>query len=1068
MGSKDERKFENLHKLVQILLDHPTGLTKAEIAHRLGVHRSTAGEYIDSLEGINVPVYEVSPNRFTIDRDHYQVSISLDMHESLALHLATRLLTTRTDKHYPHAASALRKLGVALEKLAPLVSHHMKRSADVLDGDHRLRDSAFLEVLETLTRGWSRGKKVKITHEMGDGQIFPYLFSPYFIEPYAIGHTMHIIGLREPPGKIRTLKIERIRTARLLDESYAIPTSFDPRVYLKDAWGIWIAEGHPQLIVLRFSPHVAKRVQETQWHYSQETQVQPDGSVLWKAQVFEWVEMLPWVRGWGADVEVIEPKALRDKLKREAQRLAQVYKIDLAEPPVKQFYAHSRENMEESNWQLLKDHLMATGELAAELGHDSGVSQLAQLAGILHDIGKFSDEFQDRLRGSKYPVDHATAGAREVVTIFPGDPFAELLSYCIAGHHSGLPDYGDPTDLSTASTLLARREKKTLADYSSYRSEINPDSLSIQPVQIKPSPGYPGFSVSFLTRMIFSTLVDADWLETETYMEGVPKPRGEHDPIEVLLERFNQYVKSFAIPSNLINQKRNQTLQECIRKSCLNPGLFSLTVPTGGGKTLTSMAFALNHAMKHGMKRVIYVIPFTSIIEQNAAIFKDILGEDNVLEHHSNFDWEGFKQYVVLEDSEDETNLISDKLKLATENWDIPVVVTTNVQFFESLFANKKSRARKVHNIANSVIVFDEAQMLPREYIKPCMLAVRELIQNYGASAVFCTATQPNLKPFFSDMEIAELISDIQELFKFYRRVSVIPSGKITDEELAQQLDGHEQVLCVVNTRKHAKGLFELLKDDGRYHLSTLMCPAHRQMELRRIRQCLGNGDTCRLVSTQVVEAGVDIDFPVGYRALAGLDSIIQVAGRVNRERKNASGKLYVFEPQTDFIKRTPTFIAQTSKAGASVLREFIHDPTSTESVQAYFSLLDTLQDQQRFMDVKNILAYLNKEKFDFAKAAENFRLIESPTIAVIIPYDQTARDTIRSLQYSQFPAMFIRKLQRYTVNIYQPEFEGLLSKGAVDTYHDQYFVLNDMSFYNEDTGLALISDQGGEAVFFD
>lgn len=290
MGSKDERKFENLHRLVQILLDHPGGLTKAEIARKLGIHRSTASEYLDSLEGINAPVYEVTAGRFSIDRDHYEVQLSVDMHESLALHLATRLLTTRTDKHYPHAASALRKLGRALEGLAPLVSEHMRRSAEVLDGDHRRRDGAFLEVLETLTRAWSRGRKAWITHEMEDGQTFGYTFAPYFIEPYAIGHTMHVIGLREPPGSVRTLKIERIRTARLLEEAYTIPADFDPRTYLKDAWGIWIGAGEPQTVALRFSPRVAKRVQETQWHHSQTTAVQADGWVVWQAQVVEWAE----------------------------------------------------------------------------------------------------------------------------------------------------------------------------------------------------------------------------------------------------------------------------------------------------------------------------------------------------------------------------------------------------------------------------------------------------------------------------------------------------------------------------------------------------------------------------------------------------------------------------------------------------------------------------------------------------------------------------------------------------------------------------------------------------------
>lgn len=1068
MGSKDERKYENLHRLVQILLEKPEGLTKAEIARRLGVHRSTAAEYIDSLQGIDAPVYEVSPNRYTINRDEYEVLISVDMHESLALHLATRLLTTRTDKHYPHAASALRKLAAALEKLAPLISDHMRRSAGVLDGDHRRRDSAFLEVLETLTRAWSRGLKVKITHEMEDGQTFAYTFAPYFIEPYAIGHTMHVIGLRQPPGKIRTLKIERIRTARLLDEPYTIPASFDPSEYLKDAWGIWNAGEEPQKVVLRFSPLVAKRVQETQWHHSQKTTLQPDGSVIWEARVMEWKEMLPWVRGWGADVEALEPDELRAALTREASRLAQLYGLAPQSQSDRQYYAHSRENRPESEWQLLRDHLTATGDLAYTLGRAAGVSELARLAGLLHDIGKYSQAFQNRLRGSARKVDHATAGAREIVRLFPGNPFAEILSYCIAGHHSGLPDYGDPTDLPGHPTLLARREKKQLEEYSAYRSELDPAAFALPQVNITPLPGHPGFTVSFLTRMIFSTLVDADWLETETYMEGRPKPRGGHERLEALLQRFNAFIQPFKDRPGVVNAKRNETLQACVDQAALSPGLFSLTMPTGAGKTLASLAFALNHAVQHGLERIIYVIPFTTIIEQNAAVFKQALGEENVLEHHSNFDWDQRKGQADPEAEDDETIQAHEKLKLASENWDIPVVVTTNVQFFESLFSHKKSRARKVHNIAKSVIIFDEAQMLPREYMKPCMLAVAELVQNYGASAVFCTATQPHLQPYFPQAQIRELAPDPSALFDFYRRVQIRSCGSLTDDELAGRINAHPQVVCVVNTRRHARGLFELLEGDGRFHLSTLMCPAHRQQVMGEIRRRLREGEVCRVVSTQVLEAGVDLDFPAGYRALAGLDSIIQAAGRVNRERRKPSGDLYVFEPVTGLIKRTPTFIAQTAGAGASVLRDFSADPTSPQAIQAYFQLLDTLQDSQRSADVKNILAYLDKEKFEFTKAGEKFRLIESPTVPVIVPFDEEAESLLEDLLYSYNPTRFARPLQRYTVNIYEWEFQALQAKGAIDTYRDLFSVLNDMDFYDEHTGLALLADKGGDAIFFD
>jgi CRISPR-associated endonuclease/helicase Cas3 len=366
------------------------------------------------------------------------------------------------------------------------------------------------------------------------------------------------------------------------------------------------------------------------------------------------------------------------------------------------------------------------------------------------------------------------------------------------------------------------------------------------------------------------------------------------------------------------------------------------------------------------------------------------------------------------------------------------------------------------------VIIFDEAQMLPREHMKPCMLAVWELVKNYGATAVFCTATQPNLKPFLPGEEMVELAPDPQALFDFYRRVEIRATGRLSDTDLATRLNAHRQVLCVVNTRRHAKGLFDSLEAGGRFHLSTLMCPVHRQQALRAIRGRLSAGDVCRVVSTQVIEAGVDLDFPVGYRALAGLDSIIQAAGRVNRERHNSTAEMHVFEPNTTLIKRVPAFIAQTSRAGASVLRDYAEDPASRQAIEAYFRLLDALQDPQRSADVKKILAYLDKETFDFAKAGESFRLIESPTIPVIVPYDGSAQDLLERMRYSLYPTAFVRPLQRYAVSIYEREFQALQAKGAIDTYHDMYQVLNDMTYYDGQTGLALLADRGGEAIFFD
>ncbi|TAH49282.1 MAG: CRISPR-associated helicase Cas3' [Chloroflexota bacterium] len=419
MGERLERKIERLDELEFLLLQHPEGLTKAEIARRLQVHRSTAAEYIDDL-GKRVVLYEPSEGKYVIDREAYKVRVQLTLHESLAVHLAARLLTTRTDKHNPHAASALRKLGVALEKLAPRISQHLALSADVLDDSSRRRDPVFLQVLETLTRAWSLGKKVHLTHEMDEGKIFEYDFAPYFIEPYAVGRTLHVIGLREPPGKVRTFKVENIRTANLLENSaYEIPPEFDPRATLKDAWGIWYTERKPEPVVLRFARQVAPRVRQTQWHHTERTQEEPDGSLLWRAEIAEWQEMVPWVRGWGADVEVMEPEGLRETLKQEMKQLVKIYGLTDLATPTNQLPAYRLMWAKAERGKIALDvhrliyHLIDVGQVVLALWErvfNEGLKrELAEWLALtveetgrliafwasLHDLGKASPAFQD-------------------------------------------------------------------------------------------------------------------------------------------------------------------------------------------------------------------------------------------------------------------------------------------------------------------------------------------------------------------------------------------------------------------------------------------------------------------------------------------------------------------------------------------------------------------------------------------------------------------------------------------------------------------------------------------------
>ena len=346
---------------------------------------------------------------------------------------------------------------------------------------------------------------------------------------------------------------------------------------------------------------------------------------------------------------------------------------------------------------------------------------------------------------------------------------------------------------------------------------------------------------------------------------------------------FDNYItKNFFNEDNArynepINRRRRKILQECISSgSNTTENLMSLTVPTGGGKTIASMAFALNNAIKNGRQRIIYVIPYTSIIEQNAKVFAGIFGGENVVEHYSSAEYD---------DTDSEEGNIK---RLATENWDAPIIVTTNVQFFESLFSNRTSKCRKLHNIANSVIIFDEMQIIPEGFLKPCLKSIEQLTKQYNCTAVICTATQPSLEKFFERQVINEICSEVENNYDFFRRTTItVLERKLTKEEMSERLKNNSKVLCIVNKKKSANEIFEMLKDEeNTFCLTTNLCSVHRSKILQQIKSCLEENKSCRVISTSLVEAGVDLDFPCVYREKAGLDNIIQSAGRCNREGK--------------------------------------------------------------------------------------------------------------------------------------------------------------------------------------
>ena len=562
--------------------------------------------------------------------------------------------------------------------------------------------------------------------------------------------------------------------------------------------------------------------------------------------------------------------------------------------------------------------------------------------------------------------------------------------------------------------------------------------------------------------MIFSCLVDADFLDTERFINKEKAiKRKINIPIESLSEKFFKGIedmKNRAKPIK-INQIRNEILEDCIKAAKNDIGMFTLTVPTGGGKTLSSAAFALKHAKEHGLERIIYVIPFTSIIEQNANVFRNYLGEDVILEHHSNVDFG--------ENFDDENNIQSlqqERWKLASENWDIPLIVTTSVQFFESLFNHKTSRCRKLHNMTKSVIIVDEAQSIPVDYFRLCLEGLKELSRSYDSTVVLCTATQPYIKQFFKNEALPkEIISRPIKLYEELKRVDVIYLHDICDEQLSERLCEHEQALCIVNTKRHAHLLYKKVSKshkEGIYHLSTHMYPKHRQEILNEIKKRLESKQKCIVISTSLIEAGVDISFPHVYRSLTGIDSIAQAAGRCNREGvlkdehgNEMNGQVFVFESR-EAHALPKGWMSYTASIGKEILGKY-QDSLSLEAIEEYFKQL--FSKDAIVLDKKEIFKEYNKKAlyYNFKELSERLSLIDSQTYPIIIQKDGDAKKLIKELHYAQYPLSIVRKLQRYIVNVYPYELKKLINDKSVALIQDGLYVLNDDdSLYTKEEGL--------------
>ena len=702
--------------------------------------------------------------------------------------------------------------------------------------------------------------------------------------------------------------------------------------------------------------------------------------------------------------------------------------------------------------QLLLDHLNGTSKLCRENANEFW-ADIAEFVGQIHDIGKYTSGFQKRINGAEnIRVEHAICGAKEVAKA-PPKSYVPMIEYCVAGHHSGLPDGGTKVDGEEDSTLHGRMKRKT-GDYSAYENEVKLEypkdnlrelfDVSNQREIIE--------RYSFFTRYLFSCLTDADFIDTERFVTP-NTDRGIDGDFQKAYEKVCKKLNSFKIETKL--QESRSIIQEQVYKSVeSNANVYTLNMPTGSGKTLCSIRAALKTAIENKKKRIIYVIPYVSIIEQTAKVFEDIFGDVlPVLQHHSNYDFDDDK-------NEDENEITSEKLKRSCENWDAKLIVTTNIQFFESLYHYKGRRLRKLHNLADSVIIFDEIHMLPIDYIQPCLRAIGYVTKYLNSTAILMSATMPNydkfMERYMSGVKIENAVKDTS-LFNVFDKCRYEYIGKCELASLAEKAQEYDNALIIVNKRKTARELYDICSGN-KYHLSTYMTPLHRSEIIAKIKEDIKNGINTTVISTSLIEAGVDLDFKAVFREIAGIDNILQSGGRCNREGKMDMGDVFVFETDGgNYQTKKKSDIIIRANITRNLFEEFENISTD-KCIKEYYGRL--LNYKEKKIEENTITAIMGNDlRIDgipFRTYAESFNFIDNQVIGIVIPCDEN-RGLIKELKDGKLSVK--RNLQRYSASVNKDEFKELFQIGIIETLDCGVCILANTDYYKSDVCLALEND---------